>query len=83
MVPRIDMVDIDATATVREALDLAIATGRSRLPVLGEGVDDVVGIVNLRHLASLVANGAGSAARRASTWVRRTSSPRPSAWRRC
>ncbi len=61
MVPRIDMVDVDATATVREALDLAIATGRSRIPVLGEGVDDVVGIVNLRHLASLVANGGGSA----------------------
>jgi CBS domain containing-hemolysin-like protein len=59
MVPRIDMVDVDATATVRAALDLAIATGRSRIPVLGEGVDDVVGMVNLRHLAALVANGQG------------------------
>jgi CBS domain containing-hemolysin-like protein len=61
MVPRIDMVDIDDTATIREALDLAILSGRSRLPVLGEGVDDVVGIVNLRHLAGLVANGNGAA----------------------
>jgi CBS domain containing-hemolysin-like protein len=60
MVPRIDMVDIDGTASVREALDLAIDSGRSRLPVLGDGVDDVVGIVNLRHLAKLVANGQGS-----------------------
>ena len=59
MVPRIDMVDISHTATVREALDLAIATGRSRIPVLGESVDDVVGIVNLRHLASLFADGLG------------------------
>jgi CBS domain containing-hemolysin-like protein len=59
MVPRIDMVDIADTATVRQALDLAIESGRSRLPVLGEGVDDVVGIVNLRHLAGLVANGSG------------------------
>ena len=59
MVPRIDMVDISHAATVREALDLAIATGRSRIPVLGEGVDDVVGIVNLRHLASLFADGLG------------------------
>ncbi len=57
MVPRIDMVGIDATSSVRDALDLAIESGRSRLPVLGEGVDDVVGIVNLRHLASLVADG--------------------------
>jgi len=61
MVPRIDMVDIAATATVRDALDLAIETGRSRIPVLGEGVDDVVGMVNLRHLAGLVAEGRGSA----------------------
>jgi putative hemolysin len=61
MVPRIDMVDIDDSASIREALDLAILSGRSRLPVLGEGVDDVVGIVNLRHLAGLVANGEGAA----------------------
>jgi putative hemolysin len=60
MVPRIDMVDIADTATVREALDLSVESGRSRLPVLGEGVDDVVGIVNLRHLANLVANGLGA-----------------------
>lgn len=59
MVPRTDMVDVDATASVRQAFDLALATGRSRIPVLGEGIDDVVGMVNLRHLASLVANGRG------------------------
>jgi CBS domain containing-hemolysin-like protein len=59
MVPRIDMVDVSAYATIRTALDTAIDTGRSRLPVLGEGVDDVVGIVNLRHLAGLVADGHG------------------------
>jgi CBS domain containing-hemolysin-like protein len=60
MVPRIDMVDIHGTASVREALDLAILSGRSRLPVLGDGVDDVVGIVNLRHVARLVANDQGA-----------------------
>ena len=59
MVPRIDMVDISHSASVREALNLAIATGRSRIPVLGESVDDIVGIVNLRHLASLFADGHG------------------------
>ena len=59
MVPRIDMVDVGDSASVREALDIAIDTGRSRLPVIGEGVDDIVGIVNLRHLARLVANGRG------------------------
>ena len=61
MVPRIDIVGIDATATVRDALDLAIESGRSRLPVLGEGIDDVVGMVNLRHLAGLVVIGEDAA----------------------
>ncbi len=59
MVPRIDMVCVDDSASVREALDVAIATGRSRIPVLGASVDDVVGLVNLRHLAQLVANSRG------------------------
>ena len=59
MVPRIDMVDVSSRATIREALDTAILTGRSRLPVLGESVDDVVGIVNLRHLAGLVVESKG------------------------
>ena len=59
MVPRIDMVDVPGTQSVRFALDLAIRTGRSRIPVLGVGVDDVVGMVNLRHLAGLVTSGLG------------------------
>jgi putative hemolysin len=59
MVPRTDIVEIGREATVREALDLAIETGRSRIPVTGEGIDDIVGMVNLRHLARLVANGQG------------------------
>jgi CBS domain containing-hemolysin-like protein len=60
MVPRIDMVDIAASVTIRNALDLAIASGRSRIPVYGESVDDVVGLVNLRHLAALVSDGHGA-----------------------
>jgi CBS domain containing-hemolysin-like protein len=61
MVPRIDMVSVPGTQSVREALDLAVATGRSRIPVLGDSVDDVVGMVNLRHLAGLFAEGQGAA----------------------
>jgi len=61
MVPRTDMVEVNATATAREALEVAINSGRSRLPVLGTGIDDVVGIVNLRLLAELVADDKGSA----------------------
>lgn len=59
MVPRIDIVDVASTATVRQALSIAIESGRSRLPVYGEGIDDIVGIINLRNLAELVANDQG------------------------
>jgi CBS domain containing-hemolysin-like protein len=59
MVPRIDMVDIASSITISQALDTSIQSGRSRLPVYGESVDDVVGIVNLRHLAALARDGHG------------------------
>src|SRR3712207_2143118 len=43
MVPRTDVVWIERTKTVRQALALALRSGFSRLPVIGENVDDVVG----------------------------------------
>jgi putative hemolysin len=60
MVPRTDIVDIESSSTVLDALGLAIETGRSRIPVIGDGIDDIVGMVNLRHLAKLVAAGSGN-----------------------
>ena len=59
MIPRVDMVCVDATASVSEALALAIETNRSRLPVLGDDIDDVVGLVTLRQLARAVQEGHG------------------------
>ncbi|MBS1837035.1 MAG: HlyC/CorC family transporter [Actinobacteria bacterium] len=45
MVPRPDVVSIDADASVADAVELSIATGRSRFPVYGESSDDVLGMV--------------------------------------
>ena len=39
MVPRTDMVTVDASATIAEAVELAIEKGLRRLPVGGEGID--------------------------------------------
>src|SRR6476646_5871914 len=50
MVPRTDVVGIERTKTVRQALALALRSGFSRLPVIGENVDDVVGVVYLKDL---------------------------------
>ncbi|WP_436787103.1 hemolysin family protein [Yinghuangia sp. YIM S10712] len=51
MVPRPDMVFIERHKTVRQALRLALRSGYSRIPVIGENEDDVVGIVYLKDLA--------------------------------
>jgi CBS domain containing-hemolysin-like protein len=52
MVPRTDMVFIEAGNTVEEALSLALAHGFSRIPVVGENEDDVVGIAYLKDIVA-------------------------------
>src|SRR3954454_6941682 len=50
MVPRTDVVYIERHKTVRQALALALRSGFSRIPVIGDNVDDVVGVVYLKEL---------------------------------
>ncbi|MCU1379804.1 MAG: hypothetical protein JWN29_2787 [Acidimicrobiales bacterium] len=52
MVPRPDMVAITDDSTVAQAMECAITNGFSRIPVyaIGEGIDDVVGIVYAKDL---------------------------------
>ncbi len=50
MVPRPDMVFIESSKTLRQGLWLALRSGFSRIPVLGEGMDDVVGILYLKDV---------------------------------
>jgi CBS domain containing-hemolysin-like protein len=54
MVPRTDMVWIERTKTVRQALSLALRSGFSRIPVVGDNEDDVVGIAYLKDLTRRV-----------------------------
>lgn len=50
MVPRTEMVWIEADKTAGQATSLAVRSGHSRIPVIGENVDDVVGVVFLKDL---------------------------------
>jgi CBS domain containing-hemolysin-like protein len=50
MVPRTEMVWIEAHKTVRQALALFLRSGFSRIPVVGENLDDVLGIIYLKDL---------------------------------
>jgi CBS domain containing-hemolysin-like protein len=54
MVPRTDMVWIERGKTVRQGLSLALRSGFSRIPVVGDNEDDVVGVVYLKDLARRV-----------------------------
>ncbi|MEY4323376.1 MAG: hypothetical protein RL410_1157 [Actinomycetota bacterium] len=51
MVPRTEMVWIEGNKTLRQAISLSLRSGYSRIPVVGEDIDDIVGIVYLKDLA--------------------------------
>ncbi len=50
MVPRPDMVTVPASATLRQAADIAATAGFSRVPVYGQGIDDIVGVVYVKDM---------------------------------
>jgi CBS domain containing-hemolysin-like protein len=54
MVPRTDMVFVERHKTLRQALSLALRSGFSRIPVIGENLDDVVGIAYLKDIMTRI-----------------------------
>src|SRR5687767_8829867 len=50
MTPRPDIVAVPENATIREARDIMLDSKYSRLPVYGEQIDDVKGIIYVRDL---------------------------------
>ena len=54
MVPRTDIVFIERGKTLHQALSLALRSGFSRIPVVGENEDDVIGFA---YLKDIVAHG--------------------------
>ncbi|MBP6685772.1 MAG: HlyC/CorC family transporter [Leucobacter sp.] len=54
MVPRTDMVTVDSDVSVRDTLELLLNARHSRVPVIGDDVDEVLGVVYLRDASSFV-----------------------------
>ncbi|MGB3895795.1 hemolysin family protein [Mycolicibacter sinensis] len=50
MVPRTEMVWIESGKSAGQATSLAVRSGHSRIPVVGENVDDILGVVYLKDL---------------------------------
>ena len=60
MLPRTDMVAVEADATVDEAIEMAISAGKSRLPAYEDSIDDIIGLVFLKDLVARSSGGGGS-----------------------
>ena len=61
MVPRTDIVSIERGKTIRQALNLLLRSGFSRIPVTGDNADDVLGVAYLKDLVGRErAEGGGS-----------------------
>jgi CBS domain containing-hemolysin-like protein len=58
MTPRTEIVALPAEASLAEAADRVAAAGRSRYPVTGESLDDVVGIVHAKDILRGLRSGA-------------------------
>ncbi len=51
MVPRTDLVSVPTTATLHHAMALLLRSGFSRVPVVGEDLDDMLGVLYLKDVA--------------------------------
>jgi len=61
MVPRTDMVTMDRDKTLRQAMSLFLRSGFSRIPVVGDGPDDVLGLLYFKDVARRVYGDAKAA----------------------
>ena len=50
MVPRTEMVFIERHKSLRQAISLSLRSGFSRIPVIGENADDIVGVIYLKDM---------------------------------
>jgi CBS domain containing-hemolysin-like protein len=54
MVPRTDMVTIDGEKSLRSAMSLFLRSGFSRIPVVGDGSDDILGLLYFKDVVRRV-----------------------------
>jgi len=54
MVPRTDVVFIERHKTLRQAMSLFLRSGFSRIPVVGEDLDDIIGFAYLKDISKRV-----------------------------
>ena len=70
MVPRTDMITIERDATLEDMLKLCSRSGFSRVPVIGEDVDDLVGVAYLKDAVRATAFNPAAVSRDVASIVR-------------
>ncbi|MEO8695150.1 MAG: hemolysin family protein [Acidimicrobiales bacterium] len=60
MVPRTDMLTVARSSTITGAMDVAIGRGFSRLPVVGDDIDDIVGMAYVKDMTGAERAGRGN-----------------------
>ncbi|GIG55488.1 hemolysin family protein [Demequina activiva] len=70
MVPRTDMITIAAGTSARKAMVLFMRSGFSRVPVIGEDVDDTVGVLYLKDVVKLTWDDATALERPVDSFMR-------------
>ncbi|MGI9023305.1 MAG: hemolysin family protein [Acidimicrobiales bacterium] len=59
MIPRPDMVSVEARASLSDVMEVVMAAGFSRIPVYEQGIDDIAGIVYAKDLMRAMRDGRG------------------------
>ena len=59
MVPRPDVLATSTESTISNAIAKMVERGHSRMPIYGDDVDDVLGVVNIKDLFARVQRGRG------------------------
>ncbi|MCD6309935.1 MAG: HlyC/CorC family transporter [Candidatus Eremiobacteraeota bacterium] len=54
MIPRVDIVSVEANTPITRALDVYLKNGFSRLPVYEDNIDNIIGIANLKDLVNVL-----------------------------
>jgi len=57
MVPRIDMITVEADASVDKALQVIVEGGQSRIPVYTGSIDEIIGVLYAKDLLRVLARG--------------------------
>lgn len=70
MVPRTSLLAISKDATFRDLLQEVASSSHSRYPVMGESLDDIVGLIEFQELAEPMATGALQLDNSIQPWIR-------------